>query len=72
MAVKYSIDSMKYTPFRLVQMIGQMQGLLDAVCECQLIDLGGGDEAGLADDLLTKAMDIANNIMRETRTVVDD
>lgn len=72
MAVKYSIDSMKCNPFRLVQMIGQTQGLLDAVCECQLVDLGAGDETGLADDLLNKAMGLARQIMEETKVIIDD
>lgn len=72
MAIKYSVDSVRCDPFRLVQMIGQMQGLLDAVCMCRLIDLGGVDETGLADDLLNKAMSIAKTIMEETKVNVDD
>lgn len=72
MTIKYSVNSAHCDPFRLVQMIGQMQGLLDAVCMCKLIDLGAGDEAAIADDLLDKAMAIARQIMEETKVCVDD
>lgn len=72
MTYKYSIDSIDCNPFRIVQMIGQMQGLLDAFCMCRLIDLGCGDETGLADELLNKAMGIAKRIMEETKVSVDD
>ena len=57
---------------RVIHYIGRLQGLLDAVCECRLIDHGCGDDLYLADVLLNKAMSIAEAIMEETKVSVDD
>ena len=72
MTYRYSVDSVHCVPFKLVQDIGRMQGLLDALCACRLVDMGAGDDIEIADDLLNKAMAIAKRIMEETKVSVDD
>ena len=72
MTYRYSIDSIHCNPSRLVREIGQMQGLLDAICECRLVDMGSGDDIEIADELLNKAMTIAKRIMEDPKVSVDD
>jgi len=55
---------------KVVEQIGKLQGLLDAVCDC-LVYSPDTDDGRFADRCLTLAMNLAKKIMEETE-VSDD
>lgn len=68
MRTRYELSSDPAEQPRLIQRIGQLQGLLDAVVECAMpSDINvDPEEFKFADWCLTRAMQLAKALMEET------